>query len=138
MSAGPWATRNHDPITIPPLPPLLLHGGGGRLLSSGTRPPPPAQVRLGQGATIALPSVREAGTAREAWQELGLEEMSECDEGPMSVWDVDSGGSDSHNTGTETEEAVMSGDSDSDSDYAMLELPLKRHCANRDPRGGQS
>ena len=53
---------------------------------------------------------------REAWQALGLEEMSECDEEPMSVWDVDSGGSDGHSTGTETDETVMSGDSDGDSD----------------------
>ena len=89
-----------------------------------------------QGATAPLPSVREARTTREAWQELGLEEMSECDEEPMSVWDVDSGGSDSHSTGTETDEKVMSGDSDSDSDCAMLEFYLRRGSVLIGIRGG--
>ena len=47
--------------------------------------------------------------------------MAECDEEPESVWYVDSGGSDSHSSGGETEETIMSGDSDSDSDCGMLE-----------------
>ena len=53
---------------------------------------------------------------REAWQESGLEEMSECDESGMSVWDVDIGGSDSHSSSDGTNETIMSGDSESDSD----------------------
>ena len=73
---------------------------------------------------------------REAWQELGPEEMSECDEEPVSVWDVESRGSDSHSSSEETNETIMSGDSESGSDCDVLESPMKRRCANRDPGGG--
>ena len=62
--------------------------------------------------------------------------MSECDEEPVSVWDVDSGGSGSHCSSEETDESIMGGDSDSDGDSDVPELPLKRRCANRDPGGG--
>ena len=84
-----------------------------------------------QGATAALPSVREAKSVLEAWQELGLEEMSERDESGMSAWDVDSGGSDSHSSSDGTNATVMSEHSDSDSDCEVLESPMKRRCANR-------
>ena len=97
-----------------------------------------ADCRAQQGAPVALPSVREARSAREAWQELGLEDMLECDEEPESIWDVDSGGSGSRSSGGETDETIVSGDSGSDSDCNVLKLPLKRRGANRDPGGGQS
>ena len=38
------------------------------------------------GATVPLPSVRGARSAQDVWQELGLEELSECDQEPKSVW----------------------------------------------------
>ena len=57
---------------------------------------------------------------------------------PVSVWDVDSGGSDSHSSNEETNESIMSGDSDSGHDCDVLELPLKRRCANWDPVGGRA
>ena len=73
----------------------------------------------------------------EAWQELGLEEMSERDETGMSAWDMDGGGSDSHSSSDGTNETSMSEDSGSDNDCEVLELPMKRRGANRGP-GGQS
>ena len=73
----------------------------------------------------------------EAWQELGLEEMSERDESGMAAWDMDGGGSDSHSSSDGTNETIMSEDSDSDSDCKVLESPMKRRCANRG-RGGWS
>ena len=89
-----------------------------------------------QGVTAALPSVTQARCVQEAWQDLGREEMSECDESGMSAWDVDSGGSDSRSSSDGTNETIISGDSESDSDCEVLESPMNRHCANRDPGEG--
>ena len=69
-----------------------------------------------QGATAELPIVREAKSVLEAWQELGLEEMSERDESGMAAWDMDGRGSNSHSSSDGTNETIMSEDSDSDSD----------------------
>ena len=93
-----------------------------------------------QGATAALPSVREAKSVLKAWQELGLEEMSERDESGMAAWDADSGGSDSHSSSDGTNETIMSedSDSDSDSDCEVLESPMKRRCAYWGPGGRSS
>ena len=64
---------------------------------------------------MALLRVRAARLAQDVWQELGLEEMSECDEDPETMWD--SGGSRSSDSRSSTDErAYMCGDSDSESD----------------------
>ena len=78
---------------------------------------------------MALPQVRAARSAQDMWQELGLEEMSEYEEDPETVWDVDSAGSDSHSSDSHSsasEQAYMSGDGNSDSDCELCEGLLKR------------
>ena len=54
-----------------------------------------------KGHTIALPQVTVVRMAQDTsvWQELGLEEMSSCDEDPKAIWD--SGGSDSRSSTSE-------------------------------------
>ena len=57
------------------------------------------------GASLSLSRVLEAREAAEVWQELGLEEMKDCDEEPPEDWEaVDSGESEgSEGGGNETE-----------------------------------